>query len=124
MAHCKDPFPLYKQAAISKILIDRSFRMKVIYNGRIYLKKECGVKFPENVERSLDDWQAKIGRVWIRSLTVLETDDPLLLEEIKHIKGMDKIVIENLSNAVAINSNQIKKAKTIIEKNGWPVVID
>jgi ketosteroid isomerase-like protein len=76
---------------------------------------------PENVERSLDDWQAKVSRVKIRTVTVLETDDALLLEEIKHIKGMDKIVCGDLRNALVIDSDQTKKAKSMIEKNGWLV---
>ena len=88
-----------------------------------YLKQACSVKFPENVERSLDDWQAKIGRIRVSSVTILETDDPLLLEEIKHIKGMDQIIIRELSNAAAIDENQLKKAKMLIEKNGWIVKI-
>ncbi|MDR0492856.1 MAG: helicase-associated domain-containing protein [Nitrososphaerota archaeon] len=78
---------------------------------------------PDNVIRSLDDWQLKIGRVKIHTLTVLETDDALLLEEIKHIKGFGGIITSDLSHAIAIDSEQQKKAKTLIEKNGWPVKI-
>ena len=88
-----------------------------------YLTKISSVPLPDNVGRSLDDWQAKIGRVRISNLTVLETDDPLLLEELKHIKGMELIVSHGLSNAAAINGDQIKKAKALIEKNGWLVML-
>jgi hypothetical protein len=87
------------------------------------LQKASGNPLPDNVVRSLDDWQLKIGRVKIHTLTVLETDDALLLEEIKHIKGIDTIITNNLNHAVAIDSEQQKKAKTLIEKNGWPVKI-
>ena len=52
-----------------------------------YLKNASSQPLPDNVRRSLDDWQAKVGRVNIRSLTVIETDDALLLEEIKHIRN-------------------------------------
>jgi hypothetical protein len=85
------------------------------------LQKASNKPLPDNVIRSLDDWQLKIGRVKIRTLTIIETDDALLLEEIKHIKGLNNIITNDLPHAVAINSEQQKKAKTLIEKNGWPV---
>jgi hypothetical protein len=87
------------------------------------LQKASEKPLPANVIRSLDDWQLKIGRVKIHTLTILETDDKLLLEEIKHIKGLDSIITNDLQYAVAIDSEQQKKAKTLIEKNGWPVKI-
>lgn len=87
------------------------------------LQKASGKPLPDNVIRSLDDWQLKIGRVKIHTLTVLETDDVLLLEEIKHIKGFGSIIKNELPYAIAINSEQQKKAKTLIEKNGWIVKI-
>ena len=87
------------------------------------LQKASSKQLPDNVCRSLDDWQLKIGRVKIRTLTVLETDDVLLLEEIKHIKGFGDIIESDLRYAVAIDDKQRKKAKTLIEKNGWPVEI-
>jgi hypothetical protein len=85
------------------------------------LQKSSGKPLPDNVIRSLDGWQLKIGRVKIHTITVIETDDVLLLEEIKHIKGLSNIITSDLCNAVVINSEQQKKAKTLIEKNGWPV---
>ncbi len=88
------------------------------------LQKASGKPLPNNVIRSLDDWQLKIGRVKIHTLTILETDDALLLEEIKHIKGLNKIITSQLHHAIAIDGKQQKKAKTIIEKNGWPVKIN
>ncbi|MCL2690993.1 MAG: helicase-associated domain-containing protein [Candidatus Bathyarchaeota archaeon] len=87
------------------------------------LQKANDKPLPDNVVRSLDDWQLKIGRVKIHSLTVLETDDALLLEEIKHIKGFSSVIKNDLLHAIAIDGNQQKKAKTLIEKNGWPVKI-
>ncbi|MDR0460213.1 MAG: helicase-associated domain-containing protein [Nitrososphaerota archaeon] len=87
------------------------------------LQKASDKPLPDNVIRSLDDWQLKIGRVKIHTLTVLETDDKLLLEEIKHIKGFGSIIQSDLLHAIAIDNSQQKKAKTLIEKNGWPVKI-
>jgi hypothetical protein len=87
------------------------------------LQNASGKSLPDNVRRSLDDWQLKIGRVKIHTLTILETDDALLLEEIKHIKGFGSIIKNNLPHAIVIDSEQQKKAKNLIEKNGWPVKI-
>jgi len=85
------------------------------------LQKATGKPLPDNVEHSLNNWQLKIGHVKIHTLTVIETDDALLLEEIKHIKGLKDIITNNQCHVVAIDSEQQKKAKTLIEKNGWPV---
>ncbi|MCL1965947.1 MAG: helicase-associated domain-containing protein [Candidatus Bathyarchaeota archaeon] len=87
------------------------------------LQKASDKPLPDNVIRSLDDWQLKIGRVKIHTLTILETDDILLLEEIKHIKGFDSIITNDLHTAVAINDEKLKRAKMLIERNGWPVKI-
>jgi hypothetical protein len=86
-----------------------------------YLEKTTSKAFPDNIERSLTDWQAKVGRVKIRELTVIETDDKLLLEEIKHIKAMGGIINGDLPYAVILNKDSKKRAKTLIEKNGWLV---
>ncbi|MCL2135380.1 MAG: helicase-associated domain-containing protein [Candidatus Bathyarchaeota archaeon] len=88
-----------------------------------YLKNANNNTLPNNVERSLTDWQAKVGKVKIRELTVLETDDELLLEEIKHIKAMNNIITGDLRHAISLVSTGKKKAKTLIENNGWIVDI-
>jgi len=90
---------------------------------KTYLKKASVSPLPENVEQSLDDWQAKVGRVKINNVTIIETDDKKLLDEIKHIKSMANITIRDINNAVVINGDEQKKAKTLIEKNGWLVEI-
>jgi len=88
-----------------------------------YLKDASSKTLPDNVKRSLADWQTKVGRVKIRELMVLETDDALLLEEIKHIKAMNNLILGDLHHAVILDNDSKKKAKTIIEKNGWIVKI-
>ena len=88
-----------------------------------YLKDASSKALPDNVKRILADWQAKVGRVKIRELMVLETDDALLLEEIKHIKAMNNLILDDLPHAVVLDNDSKKKAKTIIEKNGWLVKI-
>ena len=88
-----------------------------------YLKNACSKALPDNVNRTLVDWQSKVGRVKIRELLVLETDDVLLLEEIKHIRAMGDMIVGDLQHAVILVDDSKKKAKTLIEKNGWLVKI-
>ena len=90
-------------------------------NIRTYLQKAVSVPLADNIIRSLDDWQAKVNRVKIRNVTILETDNPVLLEELKHIRGMGSIVYKDLPHAVEISPSEKKRAKTLIEKNGWLV---
>jgi hypothetical protein len=89
---------------------------------KAYLKKASDRPLPENVGRSFDDWQAKTGRVKIRTVTILETDDRLLFEELKAIKGMDAYAAEDIGPALALTGDGApKKAKSLAEKNGWMV---
>ncbi|MDR1194087.1 MAG: helicase-associated domain-containing protein [Peptococcaceae bacterium] len=88
---------------------------------KAYLKEASEKPLPENVARSFDDWQAKVGRVKIRTVTVLETDDRLLLEELKSVKGIADSVVDEINSAVVIHDSWAKKVKALAEKNGWLV---
>ena len=102
--------------------IVRAFDQKITpAQIKTYLKKASCKPLPENVIRSFDDWQVKVGRVKIRSVTVLETDDALLLQELIHIKGMDRLSSDVLEHAVVIGDDTKKKVKALAEKNGWLV---
>jgi hypothetical protein len=89
-----------------------------------YLKKATEKPFADNVTRSLDDWQAKVGRVKIRTIPIIETDDLVLLEEIKHIRGMGKFILDDIHNATQIIGTSEKQVKVLIEKNGWLVKME
>jgi hypothetical protein len=102
--------------------IVKAFDQKIIPTQiKDYLKSASGKPLPVNVIRSLDDWQAKVGRIKIRSVTILETDDDLLLQELIHIKGMDRYTADILKHAVVIEDEAKRKIKTFAEKNGWVV---
>jgi len=102
--------------------IVRAFDQKITpAQIKTYLNESSGKPLPENVIRSFDDWQVKAGRVRIRNVTVLETDDPLLLQELIHIKGMDRLSSDVLEHAVVIAYTTKKKVKALAEKNGWLV---
>jgi len=85
------------------------------------LQEASGQSLPDNVTRSLHGWGEKVGRVKIRTITVIETDDPLLLAEIAHIKSIKNMMLSQPQHIIEIPSAQQKQAKTAIEKNGWLV---
>jgi hypothetical protein len=90
-----------------------------------YLKKASDRPLSENVIRSFAGWQAKIGRVKIRKVTILEADDALLLEELVHAGGMDKFLGDSVKHGVIISDDKNQaRVKTIAEKNGWLVSME
>jgi hypothetical protein len=73
---------------------------------------------PDNVIRALKDWEKQAGRIKIRQVTLLECDDPILLEELLHIKGMGEYVLDRPNAAAVLKPYSDKKAKELIEKSG------
>jgi hypothetical protein len=72
---------------------------------------------PENVKTAFSEWESQSGRIRIRTMTAIETDDLFLLEEIKNYKGMSAISEGGLSNVLVLTPGSEKKAKNLIEKN-------
>lgn len=87
-----------------------------------YLRKASTKPLPANVIRSLEDWQAKAGRVRIRTVTVLEADDELLLQELIHLKGVGACLEGQILHAAVISPTADRaQIKMTAEKNGWLV---
>ena len=86
------------------------------------LEKASSRPIPENVARSFADWQAKAGKVKIRTIALLETEDAFILEELVHAGGMEPLLGERIKYAsiIADGGNQAK-VKAIAERNGWLV---
>ena len=72
---------------------------------------------PENIVRALNDWEKQSGRIKLRKVTILECDDPTLLEEVIRYSGMGKFVEEKVQAAVVVDGNATKEIKKVIEKN-------
>ena len=89
---------------------------------KAYLQKASAKPLPANVIRSLEDWQAKAGRARIRTVTVLEADDALLLQELMHLKGVGACLEGELTHAAVIApAADCAQIKATAEKNGWLV---
>ncbi|MCL1842692.1 MAG: helicase-associated domain-containing protein [Defluviitaleaceae bacterium] len=83
-----------------------------------YCKNFSSVPLPENVEKAFADWEKQSSRIRIRTVTVIEADDPVLLEELKSYRGMGALLNANaVTPVLMLNSGADKKAKTLIEKN-------
>jgi len=86
------------------------------------LEKASSRPMPVNVARSFDDWQAKVGKVKIRTVTVLETEDLPLLEELVHTRGIGPLLGDRITHAAIIaDSKDQARVKAIAEKSGWLV---
>lgn len=85
---------------------------------RDYLQENSTMPVPENVMAALGDWETQSARIRIRTVTIVETDDEFLLEEIKSYRGMKDNVLGEIQNALVIQPSKSQKVKKLIEKNG------
>lgn len=81
-----------------------------------YLNEHSEHPLPGNIVTQLQDWAHKSGRIRIRQVTIVETDDPLLLQELLHSKPIRKYVTSELPHAFVINGADAAKVKREIEK--------
>jgi len=73
---------------------------------------------PDNVKTAFSEWENQSGRIRVRTVSVIEADDPVLLEELKNYRGMTTVSEGRISPVIILQPNAEKKAKTLIEKNG------
>jgi hypothetical protein len=89
----------------------------MIYEISSYCEAFSTVPLPDNVKSAFSEWEVQSKRVRIRNVTVIETDDHHLLEEISHYKGMKAISEGEISSVLVLTPGSEKKAKGLIEKN-------
>lgn len=82
-----------------------------------YLEKGAENPLPDTVRRAFADWQEMAGKLRIRTVTILETDDPILLEEVVRYRGMEPLVQGRTAYGAVIRQADAKKVKAILEKN-------
>lgn len=98
--------------AIARAL-DQGITMREIIE---YLQEFATASIPANVMTTLEEWERESGRITIRTVTILETDDPYLLKELRSYRAIDKAVLGELSCAVEIDGKSARKLKREIEK--------
>lgn len=84
-----------------------------------YLTAHSEHPLPGNIVALLQDWAHKSGKIRIRQVTIVETDDPLLLQEMLHSKPIRKYVASELPHAFVINGADAAKVKREIEKRSY-----
>ena len=82
-----------------------------------YCEAFSSMPIPDNVRTAFEEWEAQSNRVRIRTVTVIESDDAILLEEIKNYRGMGELTENLVTPVLVLNPGSDKKAKTLIEKN-------
>jgi hypothetical protein len=81
-----------------------------------------GGSLPANVMTTLEDWRGGVKRVRLRTLQILETDDPLVLADLLHRRRLKKFLAPVDSSLVATYS-KISRTDLLkeIEKDGFVV---
>ena len=73
---------------------------------------------------SLNEWKEKSKRIKIRTVTIVETDDKYLLEELKNYKTIKNDIVKELPYAFEIDSKAANKVKRNIEKKNHFCIIE
>ncbi|EHJ00385.1 hypothetical protein CDLVIII_3839 [Clostridium sp. DL-VIII] len=89
-----------------------------------YFKEFSQNKIPDNVLLSLNEWKDKSKKIKIRKVTIVETDDKYLLEELKNYKEIKKDTLSELPYAFEIDSKAANKVKRNIEKKNHFCIIE
>jgi hypothetical protein len=89
-----------------------------------YLEEHSTNPLPDNVRKTLEDWEKESKRIRIRKVTILETDDKYLMEELKSRKTISRYIREELPHVVEIDEKVSLKLKREIEKNNRFCSID
>ncbi len=77
---------------------------------------------PANVMMTLEDWRGTMKRVRLRTIAVLETDDPILMADIRHRRRVGKHLKEIDPKTVAAYKGISKAELTkFLEKDGFIV---
>jgi Cu2+-containing amine oxidase len=89
----------------------------MIHEISSYCEAFSSVPLPDNVKDAFSEWEMQSKRIRIRNVSVIETDDHHLLEEISHYKGMKAISEGEISSVLVLTPGSEKRVKGLIEKN-------
>ena len=81
-----------------------------------------GGSLPTNVMTTLDDWRGGLRRVRVHTVHVLESDDPLVIADLRHRKKFQKY-IQLIDSHRVVRYSDISKAELLkqLEKDGFIV---
>ncbi len=86
------------------------------------LRHNRGDSLPSNVMTTLDDWRGGVKRVQLKTVQVLEADDPLVIADLLHRRGFKKC-LQGIDPRLVVLVNKISKAELAkeLEKEGFVV---
>ena len=73
---------------------------------------------------SLRQWKEESKRIKIRTVTIVETDDTYLLEELKSYKTIKNDIVNELPYVFEIDGKDASKVKRNIEKKNHFCIIE
>lgn len=118
----EDAVSIYKISFKSMVMaLDNDISIEEVIE---YLKDASKNKIPENVLMSLNEWNERSKKIKIRKVTIVETDDKYLLEELKSYKEIKKDIAKELPYAFEINSKNANKVKRNIEKKNHFCILE
>ncbi|NRY63790.1 helicase-associated domain-containing protein [Clostridium beijerinckii] len=118
----EDTVSIYKISFKSMVMaLDNDISIEEVIE---YLKDASKNRIPENVLMSLNEWNEKSKKIKIRKVTIVETDDKYLLEELKSYKEIKKDIAKELPYAFEINSKNANKVKRNIEKKNHFCILE
>lgn len=86
------------------------------------MKHNRGGSLPPNVLQTLDDWRGSVKRVRIRTLHVIEADDPLVIADLVHRKRFAKYFAPvDGKKTVVIDKNERAELVKELEREGFVV---
>ena len=89
---------------------------------KFLLEHNRGASLPSNVLTTLDDWRGGVKRVRLRTVHVLESDDPLVMADLLHRRRFNKH-FEQFDPHKTVAISRISKADLAkeLEKEGFVV---
>lgn len=81
-----------------------------------------GGQLPPNVMTTLDDWRGGLRRVRLKTLHIVETDDPLVMADLQHRRKFKRF-FQPLDPHVMVTYGKISRAELakVLEKDGFIV---
>ncbi len=114
--------PIYRLTFKSIIkAIDEGIELQEIKD---YFQEYSEHPVPDTIMATLTEWEAKSKKIKIRTVTILETDDPYLLEELKSYKTIQKYLKQDLPHAVEIEAKAATRVKRECEKKNHICLVE
>lgn len=89
-----------------------------------YIKEFSVNDVPQNVMSTLEQWKKDSEKIKIRKVTIIETEDKYLMEELKSYKTIKNSIVKELNNCVEIQHKDVNNIKRNIEKKNHFCIIE